>query len=271
MYPSIWKAFNNSVCTLNYFNKRNILYYRSTGFRLGNFLICGCCIREIKNGDYLTIEFISTSPVGHKSILKFTAEDLYERSAGNQRELSGINFLSIRQKELEKVPPIRGFCQSEPAIGTPVAILACSTRTDHPYLKSGMVSSNLDVNGRKMILIESTIEKGNCGAPVINAESGRLIGVLTDEMTSSSDSYRSLKPIIDENINRLKRASGKWTIGDIDPAQVLAANQYMIKHLAREFCLSAHCCSGLLIPASRMIRYIESLDHNELFEFTPHS
>jgi hypothetical protein len=270
MYKTIWKTFNRSVCALNYFNKRNILYYRSTGFRFGNFIICGFCISEIKDGDYVIIEFFSASTVGQNSTLKFTAENLRDRLAGNQRELSGINLLSITGREFDRVPPVAGICRSEPDIGTPVAILACSTRTDHPYLKSGMVSSNMYVRGQKMILIESSFEKGNCGAPVINAESGKLIGILADGLVTSSINYKSLKPIIDENINRLEKASGKWAIGDIDPAQVLAANQYMIKHLAKEFCLTTHYCSGLAVPVLRMMRFLESRDHNELFEFILH-
>ena len=116
-----------------------------------------------------------------------------------------------------------------------------------------------------MILIESSFEKGNCGAPVFNAESGKLIGILADGFTASSVNYKLLKPVIDENINRLKQASGKWTIGDIDPAQVLTANQYMIKHLAREFCMASHSCSGLAVPASRLILYLRQLDHKEFF------
>jgi hypothetical protein len=268
MYRTIWKIFNRSVCSLNFFNENNILYYRSTGFRFGNFVICGGCISEIKDGDYLTI--LSASPVGDKSTLKFTSEDLRDRLTGNQGGLSGIKLIPIMGRELEKVHPVAGICRSEPEIGTPVAILACSNRTEHSYLKSGMISSNIYVRGQKMILIESSFEKGNCGAPVINAESGKLIGILANGLTTSLVNYKSLKPIIDDNIIRLKKESGKWVIGDIDPVQVLAANQYMIKHLAKEFCLSAHHCSGLVLPALRMMKFLECRENNEFSEFILH-
>ncbi|MGF1585007.1 MAG: trypsin-like peptidase domain-containing protein [Bacteroidales bacterium] len=265
MYRSIWKTFNRSVCTLNYFNKRNVLYFRSTGFRFGNFIICGCRIFEIKDSDYLSIQFISAGPFGQKYSLKLTSEDIERRSAGDRGGLSGINILNISGREFVKVTPIMDICRSEPEIGTPVAIIACGTNTDRPYLKSGMISSKLQIRGKDMILIETSFEKGNCGAPLLNAESGKLIGILADGFTPSSFKYKTLKPIIDENINRLKQASGKWTFGDIDPAQVLAANQYMIKHLAREFSLNSHSCSGLAVPASRLMLYLRQLEHNEFF------
>jgi hypothetical protein len=265
MYRSIWKTFNRSVCTLNYFNKRNILFFRSTGFRFGDFIVCGSCISEIKEDDYLSVEFFPASPAGNKVTLKLTSEHINDRSVVSNGDLPGITILSISGVEFEKVTPILEICLNELEIGTPVAIIACSTSLDRPILKSGMISSNLNIRGNNMILIESSFEKGNCGAPVFNAESGKLIGILADKFTASSLKYKTLKPIIDDNINRLKMASGKWTIGNIDPLQVLAANQYMIKYLAREFGLATHYCSGLAVPASRLMLYMRQLDHNELF------
>jgi S1-C subfamily serine protease len=113
----------------------------------------------------------------------------------------------------------------------------------------------------QFIFVESSCEQGNAGSPLVNAETGEVIGVMVDCPPSPAESHTRLKGIINENIRMLDRVAGRWKMGEIDPAQVLTANLHMIKHLAREIYLSSHRNYGFALPSGRLSRYLKDLEH----------
>jgi len=128
-------------------------------------------------------------------------------------------------------------------------------------MKTGIISSCMNINGHRYFLVESSFEQGNSGSPVVHANTGEVIGVMTDCFSSLTEKHRKLKEIIDENIRMLENASGSCSIGDIDPVQVLTANQYILKHLAKEIYLSSQRNYGFAVPVKRLSGYIRNLEH----------
>ena len=103
-------------------------------------------------------------------------------------------------------------------------------------IKSGIISSYfMHSDGFNTIQVDCTIKQGNAGSPLICAERLEVIGVIGHRLASIARSYKEMMRIINTNLSVLKEAEGKINMEDIDPIQVLIANQSQIKHMATEF------------------------------------
>ena len=118
----------------------------------------------------------------------------------------------------------------------PIAVLGYQLEQENLAIKSGIISSLFrHSDGFNSIQVDCTIKQGNAGSPLIDAESLEVIGVIGHRLASIARSYRALMRIINNNLQVLKEAEGKINMEEIDPIQVLIANQNQIKHMATEF------------------------------------
>ncbi len=265
MYRSVWNSFNESVCSLNYYSRKDIQFFRSSGFRYENYLIVDSCKEVIDRASYVLINFSSNDPCNINRSVCFTMREFRKRLINMGNGMDGVLILPIKFDELRSVPAVKYDCKSLSYIGTPIAILSYSRKISQLYLKTGMISSYLDIRGDKLILIESSFETGNSGSPLINAVTGKVIGVIIDCFPSPAQNHKKLKNIIEENIRILNDASGKTVVGEMDPAQVMSASQHMIKHLAKEIYLSANRNFGFALPVERISRHIKHMEHKSQF------
>ncbi len=247
---------------MNFFSKEGIQFFRTSGFRYRDYIISDFCTDEIEKADNVQIDFPSDDPPLRSWSLRIPIDEFRNRIKGEEKEYpSGILVLPVKTDEFRFVTSVSYSRQSPAAIGTPVAIFSYSNQINRLYMKTGMVSSYIRIKGEEFILVESSIEQGNSGSPLVNATNGKVIGVMADCFLSPYKKHKELKMIIDQNIRILKNATGKWPHGNIDPVQVLTANQYMIKHLARDIYLSSQRNYGVAVPIERVSRYIRNLEH----------
>ncbi len=269
MYRSLWNIFSKSVCSFNFYSKKGIQFFRSSGFRYSDYIISDSCTDEIEKADYVQIDFPSDDPQKRSRSLRIPMNEFRNRISGEEKKCpAGILVLPIKPDEFRFVNSVSYSLQQPAEIGTPVAIFSYSHQINQLYMKTGMVSSYIRIKGEEFIFVESSIEQGNSGSPLVNANTGKVIGVMADCASSPCKKHKELKMIIDQNIRVLKNATGKWSGGNIDPAQVLRANQYMIKQLARDIYLSTQRNYGFAIPFGRISRYIRNLEHRNQIEIS---
>lgn len=263
MYKSVWNKFNSSVCSLNFYNRKGILFFKSSGFRYEDFIISSYCPEEISKADKIIIEFNNGETENRPAHLCLPVGEFSRRiSSGSAMNLNGLLALEIMPDDPVAVPPVYYGNSSAYDIGTSIAILSYSCRSVRPYLKTGVISSRNTVNGTDLLLVESSFEQGNSGSPVIDIFTGEVIGVIVECFSSPGLKHKDLKFLIDENIRILNSAVGKWTLGNIDPAQVLKSNQFLMKHLAKEIYISTQRTYGYAVPFRRVWRFLKGSGHN---------
>jgi hypothetical protein len=126
-----------------------------------------------------------------------------------------------------------------------IAMIGFHEDQSNMSLKVGTVSSFVKMdNGKRYIQFEAAIKQGNSGSPIINIETGKIIGVAGYRLSTFTKAYDAFKSIIDENLRILKKSEGKMNIMDIDPIQVLIANQNQLKQISREFYKTAAMSYG---------------------------
>jgi S1-C subfamily serine protease len=109
----------------------------------------------------------------------------------------------------------------------------------------------------RYIQFDASVKPGNAGSPLIDAESGKVIGVIGQKLAELSQSHKRIKDIINNNIAVLKKYQGRLNIDDVDPVQVLIANQNQIKYIARELYNMANMREGFAIPSSALIHFFK--------------
>lgn len=263
MYGSLWKRYFQSVCSLNLYNKRGIHFFRSTGFLYDNYVITGCFQEEAEKAGYAVICFPPADSNHSPCSISITVSELCKRMAGTAGNgISGVIAISMNEDELRYVSSVRSAYSQQAEVGTPVVLLSYSRQISHLYIKTGLISGMINKNGEELIYIAASVEPGNAGTPVISAVTGKVIGVMTEYLSSSVLRHKELKNIINANIRALDQSAGKWIVGDIDPVQVFSASYYMIKYLAREIYLCSSRNSGYAVPIERVSRYLKNIRHN---------
>ena len=253
MYKTVWNKCQRSVCQLSFYSSAGIKLLSMTGFKVnGHFLI---------TDDYLFKIYKAV-----KVKLRFVGEDGYSESASveipmselKRLVLSGLDdkktpfaAINIDFKEFENIPSLKLNDRKSVSIGQSIAVFGYQLDKDNLAIKSGIVASSFkNGNGLKYFQVDSSIKQGNSGSPLIDAETGEVIGIIGHKLAAITQSHKRMKQIINNNLAILKKSQGKFNVEEIDPIQVLIANQNQIKYISNEIYKTATMTNGYALDIS---------------------
>lgn len=260
MYVKIWQKSSKSVCSIVFYSSSNVKLLALSGFKIGNQIVTDDLIYNVKDAEIVNIRFFHDDGVTVSSTLKIKYKELLNLLPEKiEFDNLGIVIIPAEFPEFEKVPALV-LCKScELKIGLPIAVIGYQSEHKNLALKAGIISSlYTNSKGLSFIQYDGTFKPGNSGAPLLDAESGRVIGIVTNREMGLTKSHRELMEIIDSNLKILKEHEGKPDLIDVDMAQVLFANQSQIKHIAREFFLNATFSIRYALDIGHLIEYLES-------------
>ncbi|MDP4226844.1 MAG: serine protease [Bacteroidota bacterium] len=241
MYRKVWKACHKAICCINFLSNEGITFYTLTGFKVGNLIISDEYIYKILKAKEVHIKFVESdgyTVYASASIPFWEFQDRILENPGDKKR--SFVFIKIDGLGLDNVPSLK-LSSDEEEIGQPLAVVGFQLGQQNLSIKSGIISSFfVDVrNSKQYIQFESTIRQGNSGSPLINVENNEVIGIVGHRLSTITQSYDQLMKVINKNLEVLKDVEGIFNFHDVDPIQVLIANQQQIKHLTKEYYQSA--------------------------------
>jgi hypothetical protein len=259
MFRKLWQNSFRSVCSINIFSASNIDVLGVTGFKVGNQIITDDAVYSAKDADHVAIRFYKDDgiTVSNSKIMPYTE---FLSLLPNKNDFDQLGF-AIIPADFQEFKSINGLllckaCSSQ--IGQSISVIGYQAEHKNLSLKTGFISSNfVNDKGLSFIQYDGTIKPGNSGAPLIDAEYGNVLGIVMNKELALSKSYHELTKIIDSNLKTLKEFEGKMNLFDIDPIQVLIANQSQIKHNAKEFFMNATVKIGLAIEIDHVVEYLD--------------
>ncbi len=260
MYKKTWNDCYASVCCINFINKSGIKSVTATGFKVGPYIISDDY--SYKTHEFSEVEIFFTGVDGQtptsRIVLPFQA---FRDSILNAsfEEPTGFSVIRGDYKEFASVPSLSLCNSAKYEIGQQTVMLGFQFEHQNLSIKSGLISAIFHESGRKYIEVDSTLRYGFSGAPLINIESGKVIGILGHRLELLNKAYVNLMKIINDNLKMLKEGEGKINIQDIDPIQVLIASQNQIKHMAKEFYKSADFRTGYALTINNVLRYFSEM------------
>jgi hypothetical protein len=236
MYRKVWDHCRSSVCSIDFISNAGTKIISFTGFKVKKYLVTDDVVDKFTKPAEIVIKFAEFESAGSGCIRMSFQEFMRSKVRDGENINPGFVMFEIKNELFRSIPELICSKKINHKIGHPIAVLGYELDQDHLSLKTGIISSLFRHNdGFNTIQVDCTIKQGNAGSPLICAETYEVIGVIGHRLASIARSYQAMMRIINTNLQVLKEAEGKIDMEDIDPIQVLIANQNQIKHLATEF------------------------------------
>jgi len=258
MYRKVWNKCQSAVCGINFYSSKGIRFDSVTGFKYGRYLITDEMVYKIDHACEVQIVFMEDDGCTIKASVKISEKDFRLRMVkGIKENIPGFALIDIDFPQFDEIPSLQLSNFKKLKVGSPIAIIGHQMEHNNIAIKTGIVSSFSKQNGIKYIQFDAAMDRGNSGSPLIEVESGEVIGIVGQRLANLLDSYKKMIQIINNNLVLLKEAEGKINMIDIDPIQVLIANQNQIKHIAQEFFKTASIVYGFALDINQISEYFD--------------
>jgi len=257
MLNQVWKSCQGSVCSLNFQNDRGVSIDTLSGFKVNDSLV--------------TTDFAFCIPKAKKVEISFVAEDANRKVAsmkipyhefindlriGVLDNHTGYSIFKLDFPDFKDIPSLRLSERRNFPIGHQVALLAFSLGYSNLTLRSGIISSFFtNPEGVRFFQFDGLSCLGNSGGPIIDPQTMQVIGIVSRRNTPVSRSYKQLVDIITSNIDELSKIQGVVKYGDVDPIQVLIANQNQVKQLANNIYRYAAFGTTQIVMLDQILSY----------------
>lgn len=257
---SLWKKCHASICSVHYMNKDGIRGVISTGFKINHFIITDDYNYKLENFSEVQIFFVAEDGITLTASKTLSYAD-FTRHILNAaiEDHQGFLVIDAAFEEFKDIPSLEIEKDSTRRFGDPIAVMGYRYDQCNLFIMGGIISSQYYLNNHHLIEIDTTVRQGCSGAPLLHAETGKVIGIVGYRLASMQRSYNQLIKIINDNIKMLKEAEGKITIQEIDPIQVLTANQNQIKHMVRLFFKATDVRTAVAYDVQHLVDYLHEM------------
>ena len=257
MYRKTWKECHSAICSISFLNGNNIKTSFFTGFKVNHYLITDESIYQVDHADFVEIRFVGTDGFTITQSVIIPVNDFYDRIIeGSQAEDNGFAIVNIDFPEFSEIPSLKLCYEGCYQIGQSIAIFGYPVDQNNLNINHGIISSfYLNDKGIKYIQFDASIKQGYSGGPIINVETGMVIGIIGYRLVKILKTYHQIKEITANNIALLEEVKNSMFIKNIDPVQVLMANQNQIKLIAKEMFRSSYRSGGLALEINEVIKH----------------
>nr|MDA3780164.1 serine protease [Bacteroidales bacterium] len=223
-----------------------------------NFIITDEYIHKIKKSSTVEIKFMKEDGHTNAASLKIKTKELKQRIISDADSGTAYALIHINFPEFASIPSLKLCTNDVIEVGQAIASIGFQINQENLAIKTGIVSSLFKHNNsNNYIQFDSSIKQGNSGSPLINTETGEVIGVVGHRLAAITKSYKRMNKIIENNLTILKNSQGKFDIHEIDPIQVLIANQNQIKYITNEIYKTANMRVGFALKIQHIVNLFD--------------
>lgn len=268
MLTKVWKSCYASVCSLNFINERGVVIDTLTGFKVNNSLVTSEQAFYVPKAKKVEIRFVDEDANTVTASMRIDyAEFVSDLRIGFTNNQSDYAIFNLDFPEFKDIPGLSLCERRHYPIGMQVAMLSFGCGCQNLSIKNALVSSAFaNSNGLRYIQIDGLTSCGNSGAPVIDPNTMQVIAIVSRGNTTAAKSFQQLQEIIASNLEQLKRVEGSVKVSDIDPVQVLIANQNQLKLLVNSIYKYVPMGSSQAIMLDQIITYFneKSIENQEI-------
>lgn len=242
---TLWLKIQPSVFSITFENAEGRIS-SGTGFKIGSFLVTNNHVIQTSNAKRIVIRSVLQDGYSPAIELKFGhlmfRQMLIEGDAVNSWDYA---ILKIENPSFLAAPSLQLEDHDEVSIGSNVALFGYQFDQPQLSMHQGNISSQYYKAGVHYIQLDSSVNHGNSGGPLIDTNTGRVIGLVTRKATGLTVQFDELLQSLKKNINMLQAMqSGGVFISGLDPVAATLAIQTQMEHLAREISRSANVGIG---------------------------
>lgn len=256
MFTSTWSSCYQSICSISFFNSSGEKIGSGTGFKAAGFLITNNHVYFAPGAASVELSFVSAN--GYTSRIQKTLSylDFQARLVSGMPESSwDYAILSLNDEEFQSIPDLELSESKTIEIGSQVAILGYQFEQSNLSMKVGILSSRYVKAGVKYLQIDSSVNQGNSGGPLVNIETNKVVGIITRKATGLSQAFDELVHSFDIN-SQILRSGITVSVGGVNIYEALAISQEQMKRTALEIKRSANVGIGYAYDLEKILDYI---------------
>ncbi len=260
MYRDIWINCHSSICSISFFNQDNFKIGSGSGFKVGNYLVTNNHVFTAPGSANVELSFVNIDGHTTKAFKIITYPDFQARLESGLPENSwDFAILRLNDSEFNSIPSLTLADSNTLAIGQRVAILGFQFEQTNLSIKQGILSSKYVRSSVKYLQIDASVNSGNSGGPLINADNNRVVGMVTRKHTGLTQAFDDLIRSFDDNIAALQPAKGLMTISGFDHVEALIATQHQMKGASRELHRSSNVGIGFAYELEHVKDFFDHL------------
>lgn len=146
-------------------------------------------------------------------------------------------------------------------VGQKVCILGYPLGKENLTMNQGIISSIYERCGVKVFQIDGIVNNGNSGGPLIEVETGKVIGIVSRKEDGLNRTFEQLKKAIESNIKMAHQSSqgGGIIIGGINHAEAIEKTFIIINELISHIERSANVGIGYAFSVNKIIEDLNLL------------
>ncbi len=263
MYSHVWNTCHASVCHLSFLNDRGVSIDCLTGFKVGKTLVTSQQAFYVEKAQKVEITFVGNDANTVTANIRIPyREFVNEHRIGFVNSNGHYALFNIDLPEFDSIPSLKMSERLNFSIGSHVAVLSFSNGCSNQSLSTGIISSQYtNSEGIQFLQFDCQTTYGNSGAPLIDPQTLEVIGIVSRRTTPAAKAYRQLLDIIGTNIDELKCVGNVIKLGNVDPIQVLIANQNQLKHLANNIYKNSVTSTSQAVTLHRIISYFSDTSY----------
>lgn len=146
-------------------------------------------------------------------------------------------------------------------VGQKVCIFGYPFEKENLCMNQGIISSMYGRCGVKVFQIDGIVNNGNSGGPLVDVETGRIIGIVSRKEDGLNKTFEQLKKAVESNIKLAQQSSqcGGIIIGGINHAEAIEKTFITINALISHIERSANVGIGYAFSVNKIIEDLKIL------------
>lgn len=226
-----------------------------TGFMLNGYLVTNNHVVRTPDDVHFLLRFFDSDPnnLGGGYLYK-NSDFMSFCKTGSTEEAYDFAVFDVPKLRERNTYQLTFGNPSNKRQGDEVIFLGYPLEHNNLVVHKGIISSFYQSGPSKteMIQIDASVNQSNSGGPLIDPETGSVIGIISRKATGLSIAFKELNDVYDKNIESLKHAKNMLSLGGFDPVAAFEAGQNQMKILSKEIQRSANVGIGYAISIKHL-------------------
>ncbi|CAG2532846.1 Trypsin-like peptidase domain-containing protein [Maribacter dokdonensis] len=250
----LWKNTYKSIVKISHL-KDNRVVASGTGFIIEGKLITNNHVSYSQNTEIVHLSTVKEN--GYEEGVKFEMgyNDFHSKLIdASPQEDWDYSIIDLKDTNLEKEPSLNlSKANFDIKIGSQIALFGYPFSQNNLSIHTGLISSKNLIANVNYLQIDASINTGNSGGPVLDKESGEVIGIVTRKVNGFRDIFNQLKKITGESRKMLESQGIKIVKGQVS----LGSNQLILANLMDDLERSANVGIGYAFDLFEVRKHFE--------------
>jgi S1-C subfamily serine protease len=219
-----------------------------SGFKVGEFLVTNNHVIQVPSAKQILIRSVGGD--GCSSALNISLGHLEFRALlveGDPETAWDFAILRIPGPEFQALPSLEIADDDDFQIGDQIGIFGYQFEQAHLSMHMGCLASQFQRAGVHYLQLDSSVNHGNSGGPLVDVRTRKVRGIVTRKATGLTAQFESLMQSFQQNIAQLQamqKSGVRAIVAGLDPVAAMLASQSQMQRISIEIGRSANVGIG---------------------------